>query len=74
MTRDDYLIRKGDEGDKMYVIISGTLEVMNEDEETVKIELSYGDLVGEVALVYNEKRMASVRVKEVSRAPRHAIC
>ena len=48
----------------MYVIISGVLEVMNDDECTVKIELSHGALVGEVALVYNEKRMASVRVKE----------
>ena len=37
---------------------------MNDDEETVKIQLFHGDLVGEVSLVYNEKRMASVRVKE----------
>ena len=64
MVVDDWLIKKGEEGDKMYVIISGSLEVMNDDEVTVKIQLSHGDLVGEVALVYNEKRMASVRVKE----------
>ncbi len=60
----ELLIKKGEDGDKMYVIMSGVLEVMKDDEETVKIELVHGDLVGEVALVYNEKRMATVRVKE----------
>lgn len=60
----EYMIRLGEEGDKMYVIMSGVYEVMMPDEETIKLELSHGDLVGEVALVYNEKRMASVRVKE----------
>ncbi|GMH90642.1 hypothetical protein TrVE_jg5955 [Triparma verrucosa] len=58
------LIQKGEEGDKMYVIMSGILEVLQEDEKTVKVSLFHGDLVGEVALVYNEKRMATVRVKE----------
>jgi len=62
--KGDYMIKLGEEGDKMYVIMSGVYEVMMPDEETVKLELSHGDLVGEVALVYNEKRMASVRVKE----------
>mmetsp|Transcript_17257 Transcript_17257/g.34609 ORF Transcript_17257/g.34609 Transcript_17257/m.34609 type:complete len:795 (+) Transcript_17257:174-2558(+) len=60
----DVLIQKGEEGDKMYVIMSGVLDVMMDDEETVKVQLFHGDLVGEVALVYNEKRMATVRVKE----------
>jgi len=60
----DFIIKKGDDGEEMFVIMRGILEVMNDDEETVKIQLFHGDLVGEVALVYNEKRMASVRVKE----------
>ncbi|GMH53291.1 hypothetical protein TL16_g01417 [Triparma laevis f. inornata] len=58
------LIQRGEEGHKMYVIMSGILEVLKEDDETVKVSLFHGDLVGEVALVYNEKRMATVRVKE----------
>ena len=60
----DMLIRRGDQGDKMYVIYSGELAVLNVDETSVKITLAHGSLVGEVALVYDEVRMASVRVVE----------
>ena len=36
----EVLIHKGEEGDKMYVIMSGILDVMQDDEETVKVQVS----------------------------------
>ena len=55
----DILIKQGDEGDFMYVIESGRLEVLVDD---VKVKsIMPGDVVGELALMYSSPRAATVR-------------
>jgi len=56
---EDFLMRQGEDGDKMYIIQSGSLEVLI-DNKLVRI-ISEGDSVGELALLYNAPRSASVR-------------
>lgn len=52
------VLREGDEGDALFVVEEGTLEVRSNG---VKIaELEPGDHFGEIALVTGEKRMADV--------------
>ena len=61
---DDYLIRRGDQGDTMHVIRSGRVRVPLLDKETGKtklvVHLGPGDLVGEMALLTGERRNADV--------------
>lgn len=62
------IIRQGDEGDQFYVIRDGEVEVSvasNGAEKVVK-ELQQGDYFGEVALMTNDKRNATVRAKGVT--------
>lgn len=59
----DYIVREGDVGDCMHVILSGQAEVMRSTEGT-DIRLAVvgkGDIVGEMAIFQKEKRSASVR-------------
>lgn len=54
------IIREGEDGNQLYIIESGCLEAFN---ETVRgRRLTRGMLFGELALLYNCKRTASVRV------------
>ncbi len=57
--RGERLIRKGDEADSMYFIVSGEVEV---DQETgaAKGQLGAGDFFGEIALVADRARTASI--------------
>jgi predicted acylesterase/phospholipase RssA/CRP-like cAMP-binding protein len=67
----DWLIRKGDPGDAMYIVDSGRLEVVLGEHEGVEIEddeavrvlrvLGRGATVGELALVTGDPRSASVK-------------
>jgi putative ABC transport system ATP-binding protein len=62
------IIRQGDEGDLFYVIRDGDVEVSvasGGGEKVVK-QLGQGDYFGEVALMTNEKRNATVRAKGVT--------
>jgi CRP-like cAMP-binding protein len=64
------IIRQGDEGDCMYVIQEGTVEVIQHHGDT-EIELgtmSAGDFFGEMALFQKETRAASVRARGEVRA------
>ena len=58
------IIRQGDEGDKFYVIKSGTVEVRRRpegtEEETTVGRLGRGEYFGEIALLMNVPRTASV--------------
>lgn len=58
------LIRQGDPGDSMYIVHSGRLQIIfkgsNGDERVVD-EISRGECVGEMALITEEKRSATVR-------------
>eukprot|EP00730_Choanoeca_flexa_P003419 TRINITY_DN11407_c0_g1_i5.p1 TRINITY_DN11407_c0_g1~~TRINITY_DN11407_c0_g1_i5.p1 ORF type:complete len:368 (+),score=142.39 TRINITY_DN11407_c0_g1_i5:73-1176(+) len=61
------IITQGDEGDNFYVVDSGDVEVFkrNDGETEFKkvLELSVGGSFGELALIYNQPRAASVRAK-----------
>jgi CRP/FNR family transcriptional regulator, cyclic AMP receptor protein len=57
----DFLFREGDKGDKMYVLLEGEIEILLGDFalETV----GQGALIGEMALIDDSPRTASVVAK-----------
>jgi cAMP-dependent protein kinase regulator len=60
------IIKEGDDGDFLFVIESGTLEckkVINNEEKVVKT-CNAGDVFGELAILYNCPRAASVVAKD----------
>jgi voltage-gated potassium channel len=60
----DFAIRAGDMGRSMYFISRGTMEVLSPDSKTTYTTMSSGDFFGEIALLYDEPRSASVRALE----------
>ncbi len=52
------IIRKGELGDSMFVILSGEVEIY--DEDTLLAEMGRGDIFGELALLDAEPRSATV--------------
>ena len=58
----EILFRQGEKGDALYLVVSGRLRVLREDEdETATLaELGPGDSVGEIAVLGGERRLASV--------------
>ena len=64
--RDDVVIRQGEPGAYFYVIASGELEILLEAdglEVPIGNMLKVGDYFGELALMYNTPRAASVKAK-----------
>lgn len=57
------IIRQGEDGNEMYIVCHGELDVIEAKDETVLATLSRGQVFGEMALVETEKRVASVRAK-----------
>jgi CRP-like cAMP-binding protein len=57
------LFRQGDEGDAAYVILSGTAEILVDSEGgQIKVaELEPNSIVGEIAILCNVSRTATVR-------------
>jgi ATP-binding cassette subfamily B protein len=55
------IFRQGDAGDKLYIIAHGTVEVIREDSKEQLAILSDGDYFGEMALLSEEPRNATVR-------------
>src|SRR5690349_1861219 len=53
----DYIIREGEIGKEMYLLRSGILEVVSHGK--VVAELSDGSYVGEVAIIFEQKRCDS---------------
>ena len=64
--RGERLIRKGDQADSMYFIVSGEVEV---DQETgaPKGRLTAGDFFGEIALIADRTRTATVTAQSASK-------
>merc|ERR1719382_834834 len=63
---NDRIIKEGDDGDVMYVIERGAIECLKtiSGEEQVVKQCGPGDIVGELALLYNCPRAASVEARE----------
>ncbi len=58
----DIIFNKGDEGDCLYVILGGTVEIF--DGDRVMARLERGALFGEMALISREPRSAGARAAE----------
>lgn len=66
-----YLCMQGDPANTLFLIESGAVEVLNRvsDEREAQLAIRQeGDSIGEMALIENEKRAASVRCLEPVRA------
>ena len=61
----DYLFRQGDEAKGMYILISGRLQVIahGEDNKISFANVHAGESVGEMAVLSNKKRNASIRAQ-----------
>jgi CRP-like cAMP-binding protein len=55
------LFREGDEGDEMYFILSGSVEVLDGNEQALAT-IGAGEMFGEMSLVERMPRSATVRV------------
>jgi voltage-gated potassium channel len=60
-TPGDYITRFGEEGQDMYFISRGTVDIVAADGHTVLNTLRDGDFFGEIALLFRQPRTASVR-------------
>ncbi len=58
--KGDYVVKFGDEAKGMYVVIYGDVEVLIDDKHVA--DLGESDFFGELALITNEPRTASVKV------------
>lgn len=60
------IIRQGDEGDKFYLVRKGSVEVISGDgrQSQVIADLGEGDFFGEMALLSDQPRNATIRAKE----------
>lgn len=63
---DTLIVKEGDPGTSAYLIQSGSVEVFTENEgKKIKLaKLELGQIFGEMALVFDEQRTASVRALE----------
>jgi CRP-like cAMP-binding protein len=64
------VIKEGEQGETMYMVISGEVSVIKGQPEGHEIELDLiggGDYFGEMALFENEVRSATIRTKEETR-------
>ena len=62
----EYVFREGDRGDSLYVLISGSAEVVTTGEngaERVLTVLQAGQFFGEIAMLQQRNRTASVRCR-----------
>ena len=62
----EVLFREGDVGDAAYVITAGALEIVKEsaEREVLLAVRREGEVIGEMALLQDEPRMATVRARE----------
>jgi len=58
--KSDYIIRKGDEANEMYIIINGKVQVVSEDGSKTFDSMKAGQFFGEVGVVNNVPRTATI--------------
>ena len=56
----EYIIKQGEPGTSLFILISGRMEVIHNDK-VIKVFDKRGEIVGEMSLITNEVRSASVR-------------
>ena len=61
--KDDIVIRKGDPGGNFYIIVTGSVNVINDRGMTIST-LSKGDVFGEMSLICNDSIGATIQVRE----------
>ncbi|MFH1738855.1 MAG: SUMF1/EgtB/PvdO family nonheme iron enzyme [bacterium] len=68
VAKGDYLFRAGDEGDCAYLVEEGRLQVLQDlwGAEFVIAEIGPHEIVGEMAILGDQPRMASVRALETT--------
>ena len=66
---DELIIRAGDAGDTMYVVLSGEMEVYIDGSlgKTILARFEIGDVFGEMSLISQMKRTANIRTLTKSR-------
>jgi CRP-like cAMP-binding protein len=57
------VVRAGERGDGIYFISRGTVRVVSAQDEDTEVSLSDGDYFGDLSLLLNEQRTASVRAE-----------
>jgi CRP-like cAMP-binding protein len=64
-TAGDFVFHEGDTGNEAYIIVSGSVEVVkiDEKEETIIATLEKPDYFGEMAIIENQPRSASIKAK-----------
>jgi Tfp pilus assembly protein PilZ len=63
----DIIFNEGDQGDKLYMILKGSVDVMkkvSDNESQTLVTLKAGDFFGEMSLVDNAPRSAGIRAKD----------
>ena len=61
--KDDIVIRKGEPGGNFFIIVTGSVNVINEAGITIST-LRKGDVFGEMSLICNERVSATIQVRE----------
>ena len=67
LTKEEFIIKEGEEGDYFYILEEGTVECIKNSEDssqepTLVRTLNRGDHFGELALINNVKRSLSIKV------------
>ena len=65
ITRGEYLIRRGEEADVLYLVLRGRFEVLR-DSVVLVAEIGAGEPIGEIAFFAGDRRTADVRASRDS--------
>ena len=61
-TTPEIILKKGEETQGIYIVVSGRVQVVSENQAFVLREVSEGDYFGEVSVLFKTKCTADVRV------------